>query len=99
MMMMMMMMILIKTMIIILLPDDDDDDDDDDDKEDDDDISMLFFLLLLGDGAVSEGEWVIWWCCTYGDTADFARYVWNQIAHGASSVSATDGFHVQPFSE
>lgn len=48
------------------------------------------------DGKVTQFEWVVGWICAYGDSGDFARFVWNQIRKGADSIQASQ-FSGAPF--
>ena len=48
------------------------------------------------DGKVTEFEWVMRWICRYGDSGDYARFVWNMITHGAASMQASQ-FTGPPF--
>ena len=48
------------------------------------------------DGKVTEFEWVVRWMCSYGDSGDFSRFVWDQITKGADSIQASQ-FTGPPF--
>ena len=49
-----------------------------------------------GDGGVTRFEWVLGWLCHYGDSGDFARFVWGRVAGGAHSIRASH-FSGPPF--
>lgn len=40
------------------------------------------------DSQITESEWLLRWCCAYGDTADYARYVWRAISRGSQYITA-----------
>ncbi|XP_070205340.1 uncharacterized protein [Littorina saxatilis] len=42
------------------------------------------------DGQVTQAEWVAAWMCNYGDSGDYARFVWNQLTQGAPSVDVNN---------
>jgi len=48
------------------------------------------------DSQITSAEWNTRWVCAYGDSADFARFVWNQLTHGADFIT-TANFNGPPF--
>ena len=36
------------------------------------------------------------WCCAYGDTVEYAAYVWDALSHGADTISPAQ-FQGEPF--
>jgi len=48
------------------------------------------------DTKTTEAEWITRWVCEYGDSAAFARYVWNGLTHGAAFITDA-AFQGPPF--
>lgn len=46
-------------------------------------------VVSADDGRVTKDEWVLHWCCVYGDTAAYARFVWEELSQGADYVDAS----------
>ena len=47
---------------------------------------------------MTKAEWVARWVCAYGDSGEFARYLWEQTSQGADSIGA-DGNAGPPFGQ
>ena len=43
--------------------------------------------MLAEDGQVTKVEWVTRRLCAYGDSGDYARFLWDRFAQGATVIS------------
>ena len=51
--------------------------------------ALMSMLLSTEDGRVTQAEWVVRWVCAYGDTGNFARFLWDQLFQGVPFINST----------